>query len=141
MCLQIEKDENGVEKFCGAYECTENGWEIGFEVCVCPKKEKMEKMVQEAKRQNPELKICCPTTYHAELGEIDKRTLTCQFPDKSQTCNHEFMKEQSSEYQLGTNDFCVGPSWPIQNSFWNEGLKMTKYGCQRPCNGKTPCLR
>ena len=62
--FQIEKNDEGKENYCVAYECKENGWEVGFEACVCPKQDYVkEKMLKIRNEKAPTTDLCCPNSY------------------------------------------------------------------------------
>ena len=102
-------------------------------------------MVEEAKKKSPQVNICCPTTYHAKISKINGKILDCLSPtsrDNSQNCESNWVMKQINILAIDHHyDFCIGPSWPTQTISWHAGLKMTRYGCKKPCNGKMPCLR
>ena len=62
--LQVQQEK---DSFCAAYEChlddegVNEGWDIGFEVCVCPKKvankERVERVSGDILKKIP--KLCC----------------------------------------------------------------------------------
>ena len=39
------------------------------------------------------------------------------------------------------NQYCIGHSWSKDHTLWYKGLEETRYGCETPCNGDTPCIR
>ena len=61
--LQVQQDK---DSFCAAYECHlddeggNEGWDIGFEVCICPKKvankERVERVSKDILKNIP---LCC----------------------------------------------------------------------------------
>ena len=77
--------------------------------------------------------------------KINGKILDCLSPtsrDNSQNCESNWVMKQRNILAIDHHyDYCIGPSWPTQTNFLHEGLKMTRYGCKKPCNGKMPCLR
>ncbi len=48
--------------------------------------------------------------------------------------------ESNGEVDLKTQ-YCIGYSWPRDSIDWYKGLQKTRYGCKKPCNGDSPCIR
>ena len=77
----------------------------------------------------------------------DKKKLSCP-----QDSNHAPMSCSTNEWEKkawkwvsnkevdSRIQYCVGYSWPHADK-WYKGLELTRYGCSKPCNGETPCLR
>ena len=60
--------------------------------------------------------------------------------------DNEWKKEKDMKMVLNEevdsrDQYCIGYSWPNREDEWYEGLQLTRYGCSKPCNGETPCLR
>ena len=55
----MANDTEGKENFCVAYECKDDGWEIGFYACICPDRDYIEKEWNKMKEETSQL--CCPT--------------------------------------------------------------------------------
>ena len=151
--MQIDKDNEGKENYCVAYECKGSGWEVGFEVCVCPKKDYVkDEMLKITEAKAPATELCCPDSY---ITENNGQFLTCPYGTRltdTRICKaYEWEKEQK-ETKIWTNlsgdefeNVCIGYTMHGQAKSvadeFKKGIVPAKYSCKAPCGGKTPCVR
>ena len=152
--MQIDKDNEGKENYCVAYECKENGWEVGFEVCVCPKQDYVkDEMLKIKQEKAPATDLCCPDSY---LTEKDGQLLMCPYGNYTETriCESEVWTSIQDQKEIWTsiasnkdnNYVCIGytmheQAGPVEEEF-EKGILATQYKCKNNlCQGKTPCIR
>ena len=97
---------------CLGYECTKNGWEIGLEVCVCPKMQYIENVLNKNINESfAHISKCCPKSY-VTLNEETK--LSCPFDEtESRACktiNWELLQDYSNQPTISLDDHCIGYS-------------------------------
>ena len=150
--MQIDKDDEGKENYCVAYECKENGWEVGFEVCVCPKQDYVkDEMLKIKQEKAPDTDLCCQDSY---ITEKDGHLLVCPYGSytDNRTCESEEWQSIQDPTEIWTsktskkdNNVCIGYSMHRQASTvadeFKRGVLPTQYTCKKLCEGKTPCLR
>ena len=93
------------------------------------------------------LKLCCDSGVTLQ-DETNGAKLTCpqDLDHESMICNNgdwdkKKWEQVSNETVNPRIQYCIGYSWPTQNVDWYQGLQLTRYGCKKPCNGDTPCIR
>ena len=147
--MQIDKDDEDKEKYCVAYEC-KDGWEVGFEVCVCPKQDYVkDEMLKIKQEKAPATDLCCPYSY---ITEKDGQLLTCPYGNytESRTCDSDVWTSIQTEIWTSKtgkkdNNVCIGYTMHGQAKSvateFKKGILPTQYKCKKLCEGKTPCIR
>ena len=135
-----------------AYECKDNGWEVGFEVCVCPKQDYVKNEMLKIKEEKaPTTDLCCPVSY---ITEKNGQLLTCPYGNytETRTCDSEVWTSIQDPTEIWTsktdkkdNNVCIGytmheQAGPVEIEF-EKGILATQYKCKKLCGGKTPCIR
>ena len=150
--MQIDKDDEGKENYCVAYECKDNGWEVGFEVCVCPKQDYVKNEMLKIKEEKaPTTDLCCPVSY---ITEKNGQLLTCPYGNytETRTCDSEVWTAIQDPTEIWTsktdkkdNNVCIGYTMHVQAGSvgieFEKGILATQYKCKKLCEGKTPCIR
>ena len=66
-----------------------------------------------------------------------KEPLICDFGEWTE----DILENVSNEEVNPQINYCIGYSWPRASIDWYNGLQKTRYGCKKPCDGGTPCIR
>ena len=139
--MQIDKDDEDKENYCVAYECKNDGWEVGFEVCVCPKQDYVkDEMLKIKNEKAPTTPLCCPESY---ITEKDKQLLTCPYGNYTDTkiCDSEVWTSIQDQKEIWTsiasnkdNNICIGYTMHEQAGHIGEefekGILATQYKCK-----------
>ena len=119
---------------------------IGFEVCLCPDPNHIKKI--DSKYNDSELTRCCPKTLLTFNPTSSSQNMTCPLqvdsdPEPGLFCPHSYFETydafdvsngdgivvetydgKKTTLKKDSQDYCVGPSWPIQKSSLDEPIKM-----------------
>ena len=123
-----------------AYECKE-GWEIGFEACVCPKKDQLQEMIKVIETNHSDVPFCCNSSYLTEI-DYQRNILSCPLgsDDDSRTCKSKWKRTYGWDGKIQimpdnatVEDYCIGPSWTFGSI--EKGVVMAEYECPIPCGG------
>ena len=150
--LQIDKDDEGKENYCVAYECKNDGWEVGFEVCVCPKQDYVKNEMLKIKEEKaPTIDLCCPESYLTDYKFLDGQVLTCAYGSytENRICESEVWELTQDPTNIWTSkkddNVCIGYTMQEQAKSladeFEKGILATQYTCKKLCEGKTPCIR
>ena len=145
-------DDEGKENYCVAYECKDDGWVVGFEVCVCPKQDYVKNEMLKIKEEKaPTIDLCCPESYITDYKFLDGQVLTCPYGSYTETkiCETEVWKLTQDPTEIWTSkkddNVCIGYTMQEQANSdateFEKGILPTQYKCKKLCEGKTPCIR
>lgn len=166
--VQVGQTGTSQTDYCVGYRCVgDEGWRIGFQVCVCPDEKVMKEMVKEVRKSEVADKsgafkkdeLCCdPTILTKTEKDQDDKDVGIDCPKKSDdqeenkwTCaKNEWKVINIGEYDSTQNpqnyvyeSRCIGTSWPGNSLQFQQGLVMNAFECKGgPCGDTNgTCIR